>query len=184
MGFRPGHIRSSWVGMDTGSGSSNPVVWQHSFFPINLRSDGILQDSGWANLILLNEYHINAPPQYVVCQGFLHPYYDSGDVTLSVSINMNNTVSIHTLLLEGSIRAWGANAAINQTLSPFASASIPLSVNPDELVRTKSFVLNKYGEMSGGNAFQARINWTSIDTLGDIDTIGLCISYNLSKFYA
>ena len=182
MGFRPGHIRNAWVGLDTGSGGT-PITWQHVFYPNTLRSNALLLDRAYASLLTGNLDQSTTPPKYYVAQGFFHPNYDTGKVVARVSFTCINTTSISQISFDGAFRSWDELDPIDATLTPGMVASTNVSVNAAELLYTLDVELQDYGNHVPNNFFQAKINWLSKQTATEVNIAAITIKYNLTKSF-
>jgi hypothetical protein len=183
MGFRPGHIRAPWCGLDTGASVGTAIEWQHSFFPQTLRSDATLTDRIYANIIRANLDQSGAVSKYYICQGFFHPQYDSGAVSARISFTSLNTTSISTISFNGAFRAWDENDPINATISPGAVQTVSVAVNAAELLYTQDIALQDYGNHVPGNAFEARVNWTAKGSATEMNIVAMTLTYKLTKQY-
>ena len=183
MGFRPGHIRSAWCGLDSGGGAGSFITWQHSFYANTVRTDATLIDRVYTNLIRGNLAQSAAVPKYYVCQGFFHPDYDSGKVTARLSFTSLNTVSVSTITFNGAFRSWDDGDNVNLAISPGMVQTINVAVNAAELTYSVDIELQDYGNHIPGNMFEARVNMTAKGSAAEINITTLALQYNLTRKY-
>jgi hypothetical protein len=182
MGYRPGEIKNSWVGVSAGAGAAIPVLWSHSFYPETLRTDATLQDKAQANLILINQAYSAANGVYYICQGMFHPNYAGTTIRLNVSFDVI-TANVTTVDFEGSLRAWNDGAAINQAHS-YTQYNKSVVVSAADRVYNAQWNIAAVGNLVANNLWQCKVVLHDKNDASEVSITAIKVMYAIDKNYA
>jgi hypothetical protein len=199
MGYRPGEIKNSWVGVPSTAGAATPVLWSHSFYPETLRTNATLQDKAQSNLILINQAYCAAPglgedelgggilgfnedEVYYICQGMFHPNYAGTAIRLNVSFDVI-TANVTTVDFEGSLRVWNEGTAIDQAHS-YTQYNKSVIVSATDRVYNAQWDIAAVGNLVANNLWQCKVVLHDMNDADEVSVTAIKVMYAIDKNYA